>query len=301
MSRVPGRLGRVAIVRGEVAAIKVLLNAVQQAWYLATALSDGGDLSGYASWRDSHAEEHYDWSFQLARFSSRGAGAHYAGLAVDPLAGQGFLAPSGCPPVRSGQCTTSWRTSWGSPRRPCGGPTSPTRPTLGARTLDGRAGRPPADRDLAALLREFDDHGGQLVTMLRRGQGPIFDHPAWMVTSPIADLAVHLEDLREALGAAGDPDAPVTRLGFAVFRNWLRTRIVERGLPALRLSDGAKDRVLGEGPPGATLTAPRPELFALLSGRRSVAQILGADWNGDPGPYLPIISPYPLPQDEVRL
>ncbi|MFJ8812452.1 maleylpyruvate isomerase mycothiol-dependent enzyme family protein [Amycolatopsis thermoflava] len=130
---------------------------------------------------------------------------------------------------------------------------------------------------------------------LRRGEAP--DGPPWMLTSPVADLAVHLEDLREALGAASDPAAPVTRLGFAVFRNWLHTRLVRRGLPALRLTDGDEEWVLGDGEPAATLTASRAELFAVISGRRSEARIRALGWDAEP--YLPVISPYPLPVDQV--
>ncbi|AIJ23572.1 hypothetical protein [Amycolatopsis methanolica] len=124
-----------------------------------------------------------------------------------------------------------------------------------------------AHLDPAAQLREFDDHG------------------------------VHLEDLREALGAASDPAAPVTRLGFAVFRNWLHTRLVRRGVPALRLTDGDEEWVLGEGEPAATLTAPRAELFAVISGRRSEARIRALGWDAEP--YLPVISPYPLPVGQM--
>ncbi|HEX6359297.1 FAD-dependent monooxygenase [Actinophytocola sp.] len=66
-------------------------DAVQQAWYLAAALSDGDDLGGYQRWRDSRAAEHYDFSYRLARFGTTAATTHYAGLAADPVAGQGFL------------------------------------------------------------------------------------------------------------------------------------------------------------------------------------------------------------------
>lgn len=85
------------------------------------------------------------------------------------------------------------------------------------------------------------------------------------------------------------------RLGFDLYRSWLRARIAELGLPTLRLSDGRREWVLGDGVPGAGLTADRFELFRAISGRRSAAQIRGYVWDGDPGPYLPIIAPYPLP------
>ena len=66
----------------------------------------------------------------------------------------------------------------------------------------------------------------------------------------------------------------------------------------LRLSDGSKHWVLGDGPPAATVTARRRELFRAISGRRSAARIRAYAWDGDPAPYLPVIAPYPLPPDE---
>ncbi|WP_435121092.1 FAD-dependent monooxygenase [Amycolatopsis thermoflava] len=322
-------------------------DAVHQAWYLAAALADGSGLSGYGAWRDERAAEHYEWSFRLARFSSPGANAHYAGLAADPVAAQGFLdtftkrvRPSVVhTPARIARWKAAWAYQDGLRRvralvedRP-GALAAPvpacpewtvrdllahltgvaeetvrgtyfpeaadawTDPGLAAArdrwTADQVARR--AHLDPAALLREFDDHGARLVGALRRGEAP--DGPPWMLTSPVADLAVHLEDLREALGAASDPAAPVTRLGFAVFRNWLHSRLVRRGLPALRLTDGDEEWVLGEGEPAATLTASRAELFAVISGRRSEARIRALGWDAEP--YLPVISPYPLPVDQV--
>jgi len=153
------------------------------------------------------------------------------------------------------------------------------------------------DRPIESVLREFDEYGGTLVTMMRRGQG--LDGPEWLLSAPVGDLAVHLADLREALGLEPDEVSPITQYGFAAYRSWLHARIAERGLPALRLSDGHKEWVLGSGSPGVTLTAGRYELFRTITGRRSASAIRAYDWSGDPAPYLPIISPYPLPADRL--
>lgn len=327
-------------------------DAVQQAWYLATTLASGGDLTGYEQWRDSRAEEPYEWSYSLAHFASDRAAAHYSGLAGDPVAGQAFR-DTFTKRVRPGQVHTPerfarWNAAWayedGQRRvlallagldearlaRPV-----PACPQWTVRDVvahlagvaeDAARGayflgavdawRDPAiaearerwtagqvsqraDRDLESLLREFEDHGSTLVASLRRGTGPACSGPEWVLTAPVADLAVHLEDLREALGARADGGAPVLRLGFAVYRNWLRARIVERALPPLRLSDGAEHWVLGDGGPAATLTAERSELFRAITGRRSAARIRAYDWQGDPGPYLSVIAPYPLPPDRT--
>jgi hypothetical protein len=114
-----------------------------------------------------------------------------------------------------------------------------------------------------------------------------------MVSSPAADLSVHLDDLREALGLQPDTSSPVARFGFAMYRQWLHARIVERDLPALRLRADGREWVVGHGTPGATVAADRYELFRAISGRRDVESI--RDY-GVPDSHLPIISPYPLPE-----
>jgi len=148
--------------------------------------------------------------------------------------------------------------------------------------------------DLPSLLREFDEHGRTWVGKLRRGTGS--EVPAWLTSSPAADLAVHLDDLREALGLPPDTSSPVARFGFAMYRQWLYARIVERGLPALRLRADGREWVLGHGEPAATVAADRYELFRAITGRRDAERIRNYAWDGVPDPYLQIISPYPMPK-----
>ena len=155
----------------------------------------------------------------------------------------------------------------------------------------GRAGT-----ELPRLMRDLDDHGGRLVAVLRRDPGPDAAADAgWLASAPAADIAVHLLDLHEALGVEPDDAAASASFGFAVYRTWLHARIAQRGLPALRLSDGRREWVLGDGAPAATVTAGRGELFRAISGRRSAGQIRAYAWEGDPAPYLPVVAPYPLP------
>ena len=151
------------------------------------------------------------------------------------------------------------------------------------------------DRTRDGLLRGLDHHGSRLVTSLRRGDGPFADGPPWLVVAPVADLAVHLADLREAIGAPPEAGGAAARLGFAVYRDWLHERVVRRQLPALRLSDGHREWPAGEGNAVGGVTASAHELFRMISGRRSPAQIGHYDWTVDPTPYLPVIAPYPLP------
>ncbi|MFF5986701.1 FAD-dependent monooxygenase [Prauserella flavalba] len=326
-------------------------DAVQQAFHIAAQLTGGGDLTGYERWRDERAREHYDFSFDLARFGSPRAAAHYSGLAADPVAGRDFLdtftkrrRPS---EVYTPERLARWKAAWAyedgqhrvrtliegaEPRALT--KQVPACPEWTVRDLlahltgvveDSERGayfsaaadawqdpaiagererwteghvRRRAGQDVPSVLGDFDEATRRFLTGLRRGTGPVARGPAWLLTAPVADLAVHLDDLCEALGVPVDDDTAVSRLGFAVYRGWLRARIVRAGLPALWLSDGVEQWVLGDGEPAAGVTAPRHELFRAITGRRGATRIRGLAWTGDPEPFLPILSPYPLPADE---
>ena len=118
-----------------------------------------------------------------------------------------------------------------------------------------------------------------------------------MLAAPVADLAAHLGDLREALGLAPETESLISRYGFASYRAWLGDRIAVRGLAPLRLTDRtdpASAWVLGgAGEPGASLEADGYQLFRAISGRRRLEDVRSWSWGGDPATYLPLISPYP--------
>ena len=118
-------------------------------------------------------------------------------------------------------------------------------------------------------------------------------------TAPPLDVGCHLHDLRHALDRPGDRDAPTTRLAFAIGRGWLSLRLQSAQLPALRLRTPDREWVTGPGPPGATVGGDGFELFRAITGRRSLEQVLGLDWEGDPTRYLDVLSPYPFPEPDV--
>jgi uncharacterized protein (TIGR03083 family) len=194
--------------------------------------------------------------------------AHMVGLAADSTVGAGYFAGA----------VDAWR----QPQQ------ARARDEWTARQVAARR-----DRGVDVLLREWDERGHQLETMLRDGSGFAAEAPEWMLGSPAADLGVHLHDLREALGLPGDEAAAVTKFAYHVFRQWFAQRLSVLGRPALLLDDGVKPWVAGDGEAKATLRADRFELFRVLSGRRSAQRIVGLSWDGDPVPYLDVISPYP--------
>ncbi|MFY9615197.1 MAG: maleylpyruvate isomerase family mycothiol-dependent enzyme [Candidatus Dormiibacterota bacterium] len=115
----------------------------------------------------------------------------------------------------------------------------------------------------------------------------------------VVDLAMHSQDIRNLVGRPGDRESAGVGYALPSFGFVLSQRITEVGLPALELRYDGKTRVLGEGEPGASITASRYELVRALANRRSTAQIRAYDWTGDRERYLPIIPAYQPRDDDI--
>jgi 2-polyprenyl-6-methoxyphenol hydroxylase-like FAD-dependent oxidoreductase len=64
-------------------------DAIEQALHVADGLTASESLDGYEAWRDERASEHYEWSFDFARFPKpEVAGPVFDGLVSDLEAGQ---------------------------------------------------------------------------------------------------------------------------------------------------------------------------------------------------------------------
>jgi uncharacterized protein (TIGR03083 family) len=96
-------------------------------------------------------------------------------------------------------------------------------------------------RPVAALVAEWTARAAQLEPMLA-GTAPLpAGSPGWLRSAPVADLAVHLHDVRGALARPGDRDAPITWVGLRIYARWLGRRLDQRGLRALRLRAGERE------------------------------------------------------------
>ena len=151
------------------------------------------------------------------------------------------------------------------------------------------------DRPVEALVAEWAGWAATLEPILAGTVPALPGSPAWLTSAPVADLAVHLHDVRGALRQPGDRDAAVTGLGLRIYARWLGQRLDQAGRPALRLRVAGRERVEGSGQPVAALAADAFELFRALSGRRSLGQVRALGWDGDPEPYLDLFTPYPMP------
>jgi uncharacterized protein (TIGR03083 family) len=146
-------------------------------------------------------------------------------------------------------------------------------------------------RSADEVLREWDEATDDLLPILRGERRPPQDVP-FLELVPVTDVAAHLHDVRGALRQPGDRDTMLVALAFSSYFASFAMRAALRNLPPLRVRYDGKERATGEGEPAATWSADRFELFRALAGRRSNAQIAAMQWQGDPAPYLPIISMY---------
>ena len=199
----------------------------------------------------------------------RDIAAHVTGVAADAARGTYFAGAA-----------DAWGDSW-----------------LAAARDSWTAGRVRSrrDRPLGAIVAEWAGWAATLEPMLAGAVPVPPSTPAWMLSAPVADLAVPLHDVRGALCLPGDRDAPATGLALRIYARWLGERLNQAGCPALRLRAGGREWAEGSGRPAATLTANAFELFRALSGRRTIEQVRALAWDGDPEPYLGLFAPYPMP------
>jgi uncharacterized protein (TIGR03083 family) len=111
--------------------------------------------------------------------------------------------------------------------------------------------------------------------------------------APVIDVWTHEQDLTNAIGI----DQGRNGAGLVVTRNvaWRMKRLLDdAGVAPLRIITEDVDWTIGDGETGATVRVSSYELARAVLGRRSIDQIRGYEWDGDPEPYLehvPVFSP----------
>jgi uncharacterized protein (TIGR03083 family) len=151
---------------------------------------------------------------------------------------------------------------------------------------------------LDEILEEWDRDIPLMLEALRGERAFASPYPGQDYVA-VVDLAMHSQDIRNLVGRPGDRESAGVGFALPSFGFVLGQRIAEVGLPALELRYDGKSRVLGNGEPGAAVTASRYELVRALANRRSTAQIRAYEWAGDPEPYLPIIPAYNARDDDI--
>lgn len=162
----------------------------------------------------------------------------------------------------------------------------------GSDAWTGRQVEERRERALADVLAEWEEHAGpflDLVTAIGAG-----------ATRIVADITIHRDDLREALGLPADVDDEAADTVFQGCIAAAGGRLDEAGVPALRLRAGTSEWTVGSGEPAATVAAPAYELFRGLAGRRSLLTMAAWDWDGEAAPYLPVLPLFPPPAETAN-
>ena len=142
-------------------------------------------------------------------------------------------------------------------------------------------------RSMAELLAEWDANAPTFE--------PMVDTIPQMARTAM-DVLVHEHDIRGALQLRGPSDAEMVDYVLQRSVAFLGERIPV----AVRITAGTTEWIVGPGKPAASVSTDGFELFRALFGRRSVGQVAGWDWDGDPSPYLDVLSVFgPLPDLDV--
>jgi uncharacterized protein (TIGR03083 family) len=128
-----------------------------------------------------------------------------------------------------------------------------------------------------SLMECFDEWTAQL-----ESPGDLFQ--SRLAPVAVADVLAHEQDIRTALdrpGATNDENiVPAVEMALS----FIEQKVAGANLPTLRVITDEVDRKIGEGDPSATLRTSTYDLFRALHGRRTVEQVRGLDWSGDPAP-----------------
>jgi uncharacterized protein (TIGR03083 family) len=130
----------------------------------------------------------------------------------------------------------------------------------------------------------------------RCADAPAFG-PVTAAAMALGDAVVHEGDLREVLDPGSSPPSDVVALAVkAGVSRWRAVLAVAAVAPLHIVVPGNRDRWLGEhdAPGAVVLEVDDRELFRVLYGRRSRAEVASLAWSDDPAPFLDAGLPYPF-------
>lgn len=134
---------------------------------------------------------------------------------------------------------------------------------------------------LADLVKRWDIAAAQVEPLT-----PMF--PDRTANQWVADIVSHEHDLRGALENPGTRDSAAVEVGVDFLaESFLERAAADGSAPPLEIVGDGRAWSTKDTVPTVRVAAPSFELLRALSGRRSLNQIRGFDWDGDPEPYLP--------------
>ena len=116
----------------------------------------------------------------------------------------------------------------------------------------------------------------------------------------LGDLFIHFVDVCSALDRRVDRASTAMWVSLDWYLDSLEEALVELNLGALEVVTEPERRIVGHGDAVATVTAPAFEILRACAGRRSTAQIAGFSWTGDAARFLPHLSRYSFPDEDLH-
>lgn len=175
---------------------------------------------------------------------------------------------------------------------------------VAADVLAGNAVYPGSDEWTAKQVDDRAPLTPQQVCAEWEATGPqlegLIDQLGPALSAPVIDVWHHDQDARNAIGRHANRSGEGLRLALRS-GNAMGPKIEAAGLPALAVRTEGYERLFGTGEAEVSLTGDPYELARAFMGRRSLDQIRGFDWSGDPDPYLAHVSVFePRPDPLVE-
>jgi uncharacterized protein (TIGR03083 family) len=109
----------------------------------------------------------------------------------------------------------------------------------------------------------------------------------------VGDAVTHEHDMRGALNRPGARDTDAVWIGLDRYIRVFGKRIKDAELPSVVVRSGDREWQAGIREPEAILSGDAFGLLRALTGRRTIEEISGLEWNGDSTAYVAIFSTYP--------
>jgi len=149
-----------------------------------------------------------------------------------------------------------------------------------------------ADASIEDIVAEWRSLTEQAAPVFEQNEGPL-------TASLIGDFATHEHDLRGGLANREARDTDAVAVALEWYARQFTKKVEGAGLPPVKVAAPGAEWVRGGGEAAATVTADAFTLLRSLTGRRTQAEVAALDWQGDPTPYLGLVSFYGWPEEPL--
>ena len=133
-------------------------------------------------------------------------------------------------------------------------------------------------RSLSSIVDEWSQAAPRFEAMIEAAPPQL-----WGLTY---DTVVHEHDLRAAIARPGARDSEGVRVAAELGLNLVKGDLAKAGLPAVRVSFGGREYVVGKGDPELSWSGSAFECLRLLGSRRTADEMRAAGFEGDLDRFL---------------